>query len=72
MTKAGSLFTFLAGAAAGAALVYLACTDNGREMAKKGKEKALDCADGILEKLEETRKAVKKAVADVETKEETE
>lgn len=59
MSKAGSLFTFLAGAAVGAAFVYLSCTDEGREIAKKGKEKALDCADDILEKIEEKRNAAK-------------
>ena len=72
MSKAGSLFTFLAGAAAGAALVYLSCTDNGRNIAKKGKGKALDCADEILEKIEEARKAIQKAKESESATQETE
>ena len=72
MSKAGSLFTFLAGAAAGEALVYLSCTDNGRKIARKGKGKALDCADEILEKIEEAREAVKRAKESGAATEETE
>lgn len=59
MSKSGNLLSLLAGAAIGAAAVYLTCTEKGREMVKAGKEAAEKCTDDILEKLEEMKQAVK-------------
>lgn len=71
MSKSGNMLSFLAGAAIGAAAVYLACTEKGREMLKAGKEAAENYADDVLEKLEEMKQAVKASsddeVEDVET-----
>jgi len=50
MAKDNSLFTFLAGAAIGAAVAILASTDKGKEVADKLNEKAYDLGDKAKEK----------------------
>lgn len=59
MSRSGNLLSLLAGAAIGAAAVYLTCTEKGREMVKAGKEAAERCTDDVLEKLEEMKQAVR-------------
>lgn len=64
MAKSGSLFTFLLGAATGAAAAYLALTDEGREMVKEGRKAAGKYSDEVLRKMDELRQAVKESYSD--------
>lgn len=48
MAKEGSLFTFLAGAAIGAAIVYLNTTEKGRALAKEGERMARKFASELF------------------------
>lgn len=66
MANCKSFLAFLAGAAAGAAIVFLTQTEKGEEIIAEGKEAVRKGLDKVEESLEEGKEAVRKELDKLE------
>jgi len=66
MANGKSFFAFLAGAAAGAALVFLAKTEKGEEIIAEGKKAAQKGLEKVEESIEEGKEAIREGLDKLE------